>query len=165
MTVPSERIPIPARLRREVLESGPCAYCGDPAPTHVDHVIPASKGGSSGRDNLAPACRSCNLDKLDFTPEEWREWRETNGLPWPPRSQFDEIKDLVRKRSEAPGRQDTKRSVESIDGLPAQRTLLDVVGIPSEDHARRIVAAWDRASANAATRRAQKRNTTRWRPE
>lgn len=156
--MPGERISIPARLRREVLESGPCAYCADPAPTHVDHVIPASKGGSSGRDNLAPACRSCNLDKLDFTPEEWREWREANGLPWPPRSHFDEIKDLVRQYSKTPDQRDAKPSAEPLDGLPPQRTLLDVVGIPSEEQARRLLAVWDAACANAAARR--RRNAT-----
>ena len=73
---------IPAKVRREVL-SAPCAYCGDEA-TAVDHIVPVSRGGTRRRGNLAPACASCNFDKLDFTPDEWRAWREERGLPWPP---------------------------------------------------------------------------------
>jgi hypothetical protein len=32
------------------------------------------------------------MEKLDFTPEEWREWREQEGLGWPPESGFDFVK-------------------------------------------------------------------------
>jgi 5-methylcytosine-specific restriction endonuclease McrA len=76
---------IPLAVRREVLASGVCAYCGDYATT-VDHIVPVAKGGTADRENLAPACSWCNSDKLDFTPEEWREWRESEGKPWPPES-------------------------------------------------------------------------------
>lgn len=31
----------------------------------VDHVIPASRGGGSGLENLVPACESCNREKGD----------------------------------------------------------------------------------------------------
>lgn len=73
---------IPAAVRRAVL-AAPCAYCGDEA-TAVDHIIPIVQGGTRDRDNLAPACSSCNFDKLDFTPDEWRQYRLELGLPWPP---------------------------------------------------------------------------------
>lgn len=56
---------IPARVRAEVLSSGPCAYCGGPAEV-VDHIIPVSRGGTKFRHNLAPACRRCNTDKSDL---------------------------------------------------------------------------------------------------
>lgn len=82
-------------LRLEVLLSGPCAYCGDPIPTQVDHIIPRSRGGSDDRGNLAPACKTCNMEKLDFTPEEYRAWREEEGLGWPPQSMFDFLKGVV----------------------------------------------------------------------
>lgn len=74
------------RVHREVLDSGPCAYCGALWPTHVDHVIPFSRGGTSERDNLAPSCETCNMEKLNLTPDEWRAWRESRGLSWPPKS-------------------------------------------------------------------------------
>lgn len=41
---------------------GLCAYCGDKADT-IDHVIPVSRGGGSGRGNLLPACALCNTRK------------------------------------------------------------------------------------------------------
>ena len=73
---------IPAALRDEMLD-GCCHYCGDEATT-IDHVMPVSRGGTSDRANLVAACRRCNLEKLDFTPDEWRAWREEIGEPWPP---------------------------------------------------------------------------------
>lgn len=80
-----ERRRIPAALRDEVLSDRRCVYCGGIA-TCVDHVIPIIRGGTSDRANLAPACRECNLNKLDYTPEEWRRWRLEEGLSWPPES-------------------------------------------------------------------------------
>lgn len=83
MTARPEARRIPAQVRAEVLASGRCAYCGDFA-SQVDHIIPVSKGGTADRENLVAACSSCNFDKLDFTPDEWREWRLSEGKPWPP---------------------------------------------------------------------------------
>jgi hypothetical protein len=63
---------------------GRCTYCDAklnpfdrlaPDGFHIDHVDPRSKGGSDELDNLTPACRTCNLDKSDRTPEEWRAAR------------------------------------------------------------------------------------------
>lgn len=58
-----------------------CSYCGRPVSKNVhreadnfatiDHVYPRAKGGTSRSDNLAVACRPCNLrkgDKVDFNP-------------------------------------------------------------------------------------------------
>lgn len=85
---------IPDRVRNAILMD-PCAYCGDAWPTTIDHIIPVSKGGTSERSNLAPACRPCNMEKLDFTPDEWRGWREERGWPWPPISRLAFIRQLV----------------------------------------------------------------------
>jgi hypothetical protein len=60
-------------------------YCGDWS-TQVDHVIPVAQGGTRERTNLVPSCARCNFEKLDFTPAEWRAWRESMGYPWPPPS-------------------------------------------------------------------------------
>lgn len=63
--------PLSAATVRDVLK-GPCAYCGDEA-TSVDHIIPVSRGGTNARENLAPACKSCNSKKAARTPTEWKE--------------------------------------------------------------------------------------------
>lgn len=47
-----------------------CQYCGKPA-THVDHIIPKSRGGSDNLSNLVAACAKCNLNKRDKLLEEW----------------------------------------------------------------------------------------------
>src|ERR1041385_2021357 len=87
---------IPARVRREVLDAC-CAYCGDPFPTEVDHIVPVTQGGTADRENLAPACGPCNGEKLDFTPEEWKAWRLEMGWCWPPKSRAARLRELVEK--------------------------------------------------------------------
>jgi 5-methylcytosine-specific restriction endonuclease McrA len=46
-----------------------CQYCGDRADS-IDHVVPRSKGGPHTWENVAAACRPCNLTKRDRTPVE-----------------------------------------------------------------------------------------------
>lgn len=38
---------------------------------HVDHVMPLTKGGSNGAENICLACPTCNLSKHNKTPLEW----------------------------------------------------------------------------------------------
>ena len=40
-----------------------CHYCGKKAPLTIDHVIPLSQGGSHSKENIVPACQSCNSSK------------------------------------------------------------------------------------------------------
>lgn len=47
----------------------PCVHCGDVLmyeTVEADRIIP---GGSYRRDNVQPACRTCNLDRSNKT--EW----------------------------------------------------------------------------------------------
>ena len=46
-----------------------CQYCGDRADS-IDHVMPRSRGGSNTWENVAAACRRCNMTKRDRTPAE-----------------------------------------------------------------------------------------------
>lgn len=46
-----------------------CQYCGARADS-IDHVLPRSRGGTHTWENVAAACRPCNLDKRDRTPDE-----------------------------------------------------------------------------------------------
>ena len=50
---------------------GFCAYCRCNRATTLDHLKPKSKGGSSLRSNLVPACHSCNHTKGS---EHWLTW-------------------------------------------------------------------------------------------
>ena len=48
-----------------------CEYCNAPEaifnfPFEVEHITPPRRGGTNGDENLALACRSCNLYKSDF---------------------------------------------------------------------------------------------------
>lgn len=60
----------------------PCAYCGlgfrlTPRGRTAtrDHVLPKSRFfipyGTKNSNNVVPACRSCNEEKGDLTPDEW----------------------------------------------------------------------------------------------
>lgn len=52
---------------------GLCEICGepinlidnDPRQATVDHIVPQSKGGGVGFNNLQLACRCCNIEKSD----------------------------------------------------------------------------------------------------
>ena len=46
-----------------------CQYCGGHADS-IDHVLPRSRGGTHEWENVAAACRPCNLRKRDRTPDE-----------------------------------------------------------------------------------------------
>ena len=46
-----------------------CQYCGGHADS-IDHVLPRSRGGMHIWENVAAACRPCNLRKRDRTPDE-----------------------------------------------------------------------------------------------
>lgn len=51
-----------------------CIYCGAPAE-HADHQMPLKRGGLHCKDNLVPACASCNLRKNAMLPEIWEQVR------------------------------------------------------------------------------------------
>jgi hypothetical protein len=48
-----------------------CEYCRAPEAIfnfsfEVEHIVPPNRGGTSEGENLALACRACNLHKRDF---------------------------------------------------------------------------------------------------
>jgi 5-methylcytosine-specific restriction endonuclease McrA len=49
-----------------------CFYCRSEGVLTMDHVVPASRGGTHSVGNLVPACKSCNSSKRDRTIMEWR---------------------------------------------------------------------------------------------
>jgi 5-methylcytosine-specific restriction endonuclease McrA len=59
-------------------QAGLCLYCGvsiERRPTlrgtHLDHMVPLSRGGSDAAYNIAFACASCNKRKFTKTAEEF----------------------------------------------------------------------------------------------
>lgn len=79
---------ISRRLRAQILAQH-CCYCGRSAQV-IDHIYPVSRGGTNDVANLAPACEACNDEKFDATVDEWREWRISHGLGWPPTQELKE---------------------------------------------------------------------------
>lgn len=51
--------------------SGRCSYCAKEGATHLDHVVPRSRGGPDAPFNIVLACEQCNLKKGDMVPSEW----------------------------------------------------------------------------------------------
>lgn len=50
-----------------------CQYCREiftPLELTLDHVMPRSRGGLSTWENLVAACKACNREKSNRTPEE-----------------------------------------------------------------------------------------------
>ena len=60
------------RYRQSIYEAWNycCGYCSAPA-TSLDHIIPKFSSGSRHRNNLIPACRTCNQTKASLNMEEW----------------------------------------------------------------------------------------------
>jgi len=48
-----------------------CCYCGEGKPLHQEHFLALSKGGEYSRDNILPACGSCNSSKGSKIFLEW----------------------------------------------------------------------------------------------
>jgi 5-methylcytosine-specific restriction endonuclease McrA len=120
---------IPSKLRKAILNSGPCIYCGDPHPVEVEHIIPVARGGLSVWSNLAPACYGCNHSKSDQLVNEWRIARATGGLSWPPRPR-EELRDmktaaLLRAGVPEPFLVDLHAAAASLTAQPPQRPYQD----------------------------------------
>jgi hypothetical protein len=75
--------------RLYALQNGKCVGCGIQFKTtgthryHVDHIIPlrpvdGSEPGSNGPENLQLLCRSCNCQKRNLPPEEWKRRRKSS---------------------------------------------------------------------------------------
>ena len=51
-----------------------CKYCGaDGTFLIMEHVLPTSRGGNNGLNNMVPACVPCNIEKSGYLPDEIRD--------------------------------------------------------------------------------------------
>lgn len=48
-----------------------CCYCGKDEELQQDHFIPLAKNGEYTKNNIVPACPSCNISKSDKDFFEW----------------------------------------------------------------------------------------------
>ena len=99
---------------------GFCAYCRCNRATTLDHLKPKSKGGSSLRSNLIPACRACNADKGS---ESWLVWFQRQQFynivaqelieEWISNKRFieEELDDPINNRAEVCTNESTIRSL------------------------------------------------------
>lgn len=56
---------------------GKCVYCGtdlSDASFHADHIVPLSRRGSNGPENIQLLCKRCNLMKYAKTHDEFLAW-------------------------------------------------------------------------------------------
>lgn len=64
----------PRRERIFEKTGGKCFYCVEASAEHLDHMHPASRGGSSADENMIGACATCNVQKNDRTVDEYRAY-------------------------------------------------------------------------------------------
>jgi hypothetical protein len=69
---PSWRISSAKRFAVYARDHHACVYCGSGEMLSLDHVIPRSKGGQDGPENLVTACQPCNSSKRDRDLTEWK---------------------------------------------------------------------------------------------
>jgi 5-methylcytosine-specific restriction endonuclease McrA len=62
--------------RVRLLAPQACTYCGATAALAVDHLVPRSRGGEDGGENLVIACRPCNSRK---GARDLMTWMEAEG--------------------------------------------------------------------------------------
>lgn len=79
-----------------------CEYCRAPEvvfnlPFEVEHIAPQSRGGETTENNLALACRSCNLYKSNYVSAVDEVTQQEASLFNPRRDLWDEIFQLSKK--------------------------------------------------------------------
>lgn len=86
---------ISEQLRRQVAERVRCRceYCHSNelvtgGPFHIEHIMPAARGGATELDNLAYACARCNLHKGQRVSVQDPVSRQSAPLFNPRRSQW-----------------------------------------------------------------------------
>ena len=112
-------------IRAEILQKNTvCVYCKEAVATEVDHIVPLSKGGTNDRENLAPACRPCNVKKGSRNPMKW----SCNGLA---------------KKEMQSGSRSTSRSDTKIPPTPHADARGDAprrITRPERQHAEKVLA-------------------------
>ena len=67
------------RWWKNKIAQGECYYCGrkcSRTALTMDHIVSLARGGMSTKDNIVPACKTCNNKKKHLLPIEWDEYME-----------------------------------------------------------------------------------------
>src|SRR5256714_10341705 len=85
-----------------------CEYCRAPEivfnlPFEVEHIIPQARGGETTENNLALACRSCNLYKADYIAAVDELTQQESDLFNPRRATWAEHFSIVAETGEIRG--------------------------------------------------------------
>lgn len=70
-----------------------CAYCGKRDRLQQDHFIPVKHGGKYTKNNIVPACPSCNRRKNAHLPQKWMVKEFENG-----KEEYKKIKDYLSNK-------------------------------------------------------------------
>ena len=86
-----------------------CEYCHAPESVfnfafEVEHILPQARGGSDDLDNLALACRACNLFKSDFETGQDEESQAEAALFHPRRDTWEQHFGVDAERAALVGR-------------------------------------------------------------
>ena len=71
--IPRQVTLAPSRNSVLLRDNFTCQYCGATPGRNgltLDHILPRSRGGETGWENVVAACRPCNIRKGDRLPEE-----------------------------------------------------------------------------------------------
>ena len=113
--IPAARRPAFTRFNVFLRDRFACQYCGDDLPAQdltFDHVIPRSRGGRTGWENVVAACGPCNLRKGSKLPRECHmtpmhpprqptSWElQENGRAFPPNHLHESWRDYLYWDSE-----------------------------------------------------------------
>ena len=77
------------------IQNESCYYCGASISEnhHVEHLVPLSRGGSDGYDNIVLACPSCNQAKNALTERQfWRRLRKRM-----PEAEYRRLRELAKE--------------------------------------------------------------------
>lgn len=91
-----------SRINIYMRDSWTCQYCKKKKATKdltFDHVVPRAQGGKTTWTNIVTACRPCNSEKEDRTPQQakMKLMREPEEPKWLPAQMVIKMKNIPKK--------------------------------------------------------------------
>ncbi len=106
--------------------NGHCGYCGKELEQnsmwHIEHMQPKSKRGSSNLDNLIPSCTTCNINKSNKNPQEFKALIIARTIRYIRNAMNNRLPNLLIYLSD----EDEKRIIKSCSALLEEINRLDL---------------------------------------